>query len=97
MLPVRSAPSDVVAALAHRVHCVHIGDVAHVSARLSAEQIDRIDRLVSVVGQRATVETTRSAVLRRVVELGVHALEQELGLVEPPTSTLATSEEASDG
>lgn len=66
--------------LAHRVHCVHIGDVGHVSARLSAEQIDRVDRLVSVVGQRATIETTRSAVLRRVVELGVHALERELGL-----------------
>lgn len=65
--------------LAHAVHDIHTGHVPHVSARLSADQIAKIDRLVATVGEQ-TIETTRSAVLRRVISLGVSALEHELGL-----------------
>lgn len=70
--------------LAHNVHAGHTVDVGHMSTRLSSELIARIDRLVSTVGERATFATTRSAVLRRVIERGLGVVEQEFGIADSP-------------
>lgn len=77
---------EAVEYLAHAGHGVHTVRVGHMSTRLSTEQVTRIDRLVSLVGERSTFAITRSAVLRRVIERGLAVVEQELGLDAAPAS-----------
>lgn len=79
---VDSVSASIADVLAHAVHAGHTVHVVHVTARLSDEQIAKIDRIVSVVGKRATFATTRSAVLRRVIERGLAVVERELGLAD---------------
>ncbi|GMV16558.1 MAG: hypothetical protein AMXMBFR56_47820 [Polyangiaceae bacterium] len=70
--------------LARRVHLVQTGEGGpHLS--LSAEQAATLDRLVTAGDRPASLTATRSAVIRRVVQWGVDALERELGLAEPET------------
>lgn len=55
----------------------------HLAARVSPALVERLDRLALALTASSPLgdQVTRSAVLRRVIELGCEELERRLGLV----------------